>query len=244
VVDALALRDLAGFGERAEQRQPAIADVIAAGAIVDEADHLVTELAVLEHPVGDHPSQVAGAGDENALETDTGAPPTLQQLAHHLARHVGEDDRQGEKERPDDLRHFVGARRPIFRRAVIGLHVQRRPDAEHHCQDAADQHGEEVVDARAAAAQPIHPLQMKSDRRQHRDERQDVDVVLDRRISACDRDEPALEADAIRKDERPHREQGVGEHVKGDQQAVVASYHRRPAGAWTVSSMSARICCR
>ena len=38
VIDALALDDLAGLGERAEQRQAAIADVIAAGAIVDEAD--------------------------------------------------------------------------------------------------------------------------------------------------------------------------------------------------------------
>ena len=48
VVDLLAGDDLGGLGERAEQRQPAVAEVIAAGAIVDEADDLVAELAVLE----------------------------------------------------------------------------------------------------------------------------------------------------------------------------------------------------
>ena len=37
VIDALAAQDLVGVAERAEQRQAAVADVIA-GAIVDEAD--------------------------------------------------------------------------------------------------------------------------------------------------------------------------------------------------------------
>ena len=32
--------DLAAFGERAEQRQAAVAEVVAAGAVVDEADDL------------------------------------------------------------------------------------------------------------------------------------------------------------------------------------------------------------
>ena len=54
VIDALALGDVADLGQRAEQRQAAIADVIAAGAVVDEADHLVAELAMLEDAVGDH----------------------------------------------------------------------------------------------------------------------------------------------------------------------------------------------
>ena len=44
----------ADLGERAEQRQPAVADVIAAGAIVDEADDLIAELAMLQDAVGDH----------------------------------------------------------------------------------------------------------------------------------------------------------------------------------------------
>ena len=56
--------------ERAEQRQPAVADVIAAGAIVDEADDLIAELAVLEHAVGHHAAEIAGAGDEDALQAD------------------------------------------------------------------------------------------------------------------------------------------------------------------------------
>jgi hypothetical protein len=38
VVDAFALDDVVGLGERPENRDAAIADVIAAGAIVEEAD--------------------------------------------------------------------------------------------------------------------------------------------------------------------------------------------------------------
>ena len=82
VIDALALRDLADLGQRAEQRQPAVADVIAAGAIVDEADDLVAELAMLQDAVGNHAAEVAGARDEDPLEPDTGAPAALEQLAH------------------------------------------------------------------------------------------------------------------------------------------------------------------
>ena len=70
LIDALALQDVAGLGERAEQRQAAIAEVIAAGLVVDEADHLVAELAVLEQLVDDHAAQLAGAGDQHALEAD------------------------------------------------------------------------------------------------------------------------------------------------------------------------------
>ena len=72
--------------QRAEQRQAAIADVIAAGPIVDEADQLEAELAVLEDLVGDHPSEIAGAGDQHALEADAGPPAPLERFAHELAR--------------------------------------------------------------------------------------------------------------------------------------------------------------
>jgi hypothetical protein len=38
--------------------------MVAAGAIVDEADDLVAELAMLQHAVGKHPTEIAGAGNE------------------------------------------------------------------------------------------------------------------------------------------------------------------------------------
>ena len=76
--------------ERAEQRQAAVADVIAAGAVVEEADDLEAELAVLEHLVGDHAAEVAGAGNQDALEADARLPAALERLAHELARRVGE----------------------------------------------------------------------------------------------------------------------------------------------------------
>ncbi len=100
VIDALALGDLADLGERAEQRQAAVADVIAAGAVVHEADHLVAELAVLQDAVGHHAAEVAGAGDQDPLQADAGAPAALEQLAHDLARRVGEARRSGRGRAP------------------------------------------------------------------------------------------------------------------------------------------------
>ena len=185
VIDALALGDLGDLGQRAEQRQPAVADVIAAGAIVDEADDLIAELAVLEDAVGDHAAEIAGAGDQDALQADAGAPAALEQLAHRFARGVGEHHVEREEQPPDDLRDLVGALRPCRVGGVVGADVQRREDAEDHRQDAADQHGEEVVHARAAAAQPVDALQLEGERRQHGDERQHVQVLLERRVAAC-----------------------------------------------------------
>ena len=61
MVDVLARRDLGRFVERAEQRQPAVAEMIAGGAVVDEADDLIAELAMLEDLVGDQAAELAGA---------------------------------------------------------------------------------------------------------------------------------------------------------------------------------------
>ena len=86
MIDVLLPDDLRRIGERAEQRQAAIAEVIAAGAIVDEADDLIAELAVLQDLLGDDAAQIAGAGDQDALEPDARLPAPLEQLAHELAR--------------------------------------------------------------------------------------------------------------------------------------------------------------
>ena len=97
------------FVERAEQRKPAVAEVIAAGAVVDEADDLIAELAVLEDLVGDQPAELAGAGDQNPLEADAGAPAALEHLAHELARRERQRDVEHQENRPDRLRHFERA---------------------------------------------------------------------------------------------------------------------------------------
>ena len=70
VIDVLLPDDLGRVGQRAEQRQAAIAEVIAAGAIVDEADDLIAELAVLKDLLGDDAAEVAGAGNQDALQAD------------------------------------------------------------------------------------------------------------------------------------------------------------------------------
>jgi hypothetical protein len=77
--------------------------VIAAGAIVDESDHLIPELAVLEHAIGNHAAEIAGAGDENPLQPDPRPPAPLQELPHCFARGIGEHHRQHEKQSPHDL---------------------------------------------------------------------------------------------------------------------------------------------
>ena len=99
VIDALLPDDLVGFGERAEQRQARGSRCGRRRPIVEEADDLEPELAVLEDLVGDEPPEIAGAGDEHALEPDAGAPPALERLAHQLARRIGEDDVEDEEER-------------------------------------------------------------------------------------------------------------------------------------------------
>src|SRR5262249_40439368 len=106
VIDAFAGCDLRRLLGGAEEREAAIAEVIARRPIVDEADDLVAELSVLEDLVGDQAPELAGTRDENALEADAGAPAPLERFAHQLARREGERDVQHEEEAPRRLRHF------------------------------------------------------------------------------------------------------------------------------------------
>src|SRR4051812_16827288 len=84
VVDLLLADDLVGLRQRSEQRQSAVPDVIARGAVVEEANDLEAEFPVLEHLVRDHASKIAGPRDQHALETDTGLPAALEDLADDL----------------------------------------------------------------------------------------------------------------------------------------------------------------
>ena len=108
------------------------------------------------------------------------------------------------------------------------MRVQRDRDAREHRQDAADEHGEKVVDARAASPKPVQSLNLERERHEQRDDRQAEQVLRERRLGLRDRhelDEPAVEADEVRQQERGRRRQQVGDHVAGDEQAVVASQH-------------------
>ncbi len=177
------------------------------------------------------------------FKPDTGPPAALEQLAHEFAQRVREHDGEHEEQHPDDLRDLVGPACARVIRRPVRLHVQRRDDAEDDREDAADENGEEVVDARTSAPQAVDALHAKRERRQHGDERHQVEVLLERRIPAEHRNQAALEPDAVREDEGPHREDRVADDVEGHEQPVVASYHRVPAGAASVSSITARICC-
>ena len=241
VVDPLAARDLAGLVERAEDREPAVAQIIAAGAVVHEADDVIPELAVFEDPVRDEATEFPCARNQHALQADAGAPPALEGLAHELARGKRQQHVEGEEERPDDLRDLVRAAVLQLVGNVVRLEVQRGHDAEDHREDAADEDGEEVVDPRSAAPQPIEALDMERERHEHADERQHVHVLAERREALSDGNEAALEPDDVREHECRDAEDGVGNDVERDEQAVVPSYHRAPCGACEVWSMSASI---
>ena len=178
VIDVLLADDLVGLVQRAEQRQAAIADVIAGRAVVEEADDLESQLAMLEDLVGDQLSEIAGAGNQHALQTDAGLPSPFERLAHELARRIGENDVDDQVERPDELRDLVHAE--VLQRIghVVGVVVQRAADAEDDGENAADEHGEEVVDARSPAAQVIDTLDVKRERQDRHHERQKLAVVL------------------------------------------------------------------
>ena len=101
------------------------------------------------------------------------------------------------------LRDLVDALRLRFERqmrCVVDLVVQRADEAEHDGEDAADEDREEVVDARAPAPQPVEALDVKGERHEHADERQDVEVLPERRLSLRDRDdvgEPGFEPQQV-----------------------------------------------
>jgi len=85
-----------------------------------------------------------------------------------------------------------------------------------------------VVDPRTAAAEAIESLQLEPERHEHRDERQHVDVLPQRRHAFRDRDQRAkagVEAQRVGNDEREQRQHRVREHVERDEQPVVSIYH-------------------
>ncbi len=228
MIDRFARHDVGRFRDGAEERQTAIAEVIARRLVVHEADDLVAELTMLEDLVRHQTSELARPGDQDSLEPDPCAPPPFEDVPYQLARRERQRDVQDEEDRPDGLRHLQLATHSDRGRREICLHVQRGDDAEDDGENAADEDGKEIVDARAAAAQPVEPLQLKAQRHEQGDERQDVDVLPQRRKALGDRDEmddPGVEPQAVGDDESQDAEERVRDHVKGDEQTVVPIYH-------------------
>ena len=147
MVDAFACGDLRRLGCRTEQRQAAVAEMIAGRLVVDEADDLVAQLPVLDDLVRDEASELARARDQNAFEADAGAPPALERFTHELARCERQRNVQNEEDAPHRLRHLERAARLRLARREVDLHVDGRDDAEDDGEDAADEDGKEVVDA-------------------------------------------------------------------------------------------------
>src|ERR1043166_4153167 len=227
VVDLLARRDLCRLFKRAEHRQTAVAEVIAR-AIVDEADDLIAKLAVFDDLVGDDAAKLARAGDENAPQPEPRLPATLEHFAHDLPQRERQPDVEDDEQRPDRVRDLVGA--AIVRRDVR-LDVQRDENAEDNRDDRADEDGEEVVDPRPAAAQPVEILQVEPDRHEHRDERQQVQVLPQRRNAFGDGNQSRVKAERVGDDECGQSEQRIRRDVEGDEQPVETSEHQRGPSA-------------
>jgi hypothetical protein len=90
--------------------------------------------------------------------------------------------------------------------------------------------------------QSVDALKLECQRREQCHQRRQIQILLDRRITARDRNQSAFKADTVGEDECPDGEQRVGDDVKGDEETVVTSYHLVPIGALSVSSITACIC--
>ena len=87
LVDPLAGHHVPRVGQRAQQRQAAVAHVVAAGDLVVEESHdVVPELGVPQAPVGDVACELAGAGDEHAPEPDACREPPAHVAPHDRSR--------------------------------------------------------------------------------------------------------------------------------------------------------------
>ena len=189
-------------------------------AVVEEADDLEAELAVLEDLVGDDPPEVAGAGDQHPLEADARAPAALERFADELARGVGEGDVQDEEEQPDKLRDLVEP--DVLDRfgGVVGLVVERAAEAEDHGEDGPDEDPEEVVHARAPAPQAVEALDLEGDRHEQPDERRDAQVLPEGGHPLVHRQQAVedFEAEQVGDEKRRHAEQRVADDEEGDEQ--------------------------
>ena len=182
---------------------------------------------MLEDLVGDDAPEIAGAGDEDPLEADAGAPAALERLADELARRVGEGDVQDEEEQPDPLRDFVEPDVLDGFRGVVGLVVERAAEAEDDGEDRPDEDPEEVVDARAPAPQPVEALDLEGDRHEQPDERRDAQVLAEGGHPFVHRQQAVedFEAEQVGDEERRQAEQRVADDEEGDEQPVVPPHH-------------------
>src|SRR5262245_30454475 len=202
--------------------------MIAGGPIVDESDDLIAELPVFEDLVSDQAAEVAASGNQDLFEADPRAPAPLEDLSHELTRRERQRNVQDQKDDPDRLRNFqcpgvAGADDDV------GLDVQRRHHAEQHCEDAPDKDRKEIIHTRSTAAETIETLQKEAERHDGGDERQDVDVLPQRRNALGYGNDTGMEAERVGDDEGGKSEEGIRDDVKGDQQAVVSN-HRRVSG--------------
>ena len=238
VIDGFLADDLVRLSQRAEERQAAIPDVIAIGAVVQKPDDLEAQLAVFQDLVGDQLSQVAGTGNEHALEADACLPSPLERFPHELARGVRKHDVEQQVQRPNDLGHLVHAGVLQAVGHVVGVVVQRAADAEHHREDAADEHREEVVDPGTASPQVIQTLDVEGDRQDHHHERQQLAVILERGGALGYRDHVGQPVEPEHVSQR--KRHGTDERVAGDEEEheepVIPAHHRGISAALSPSA--------
>ena len=229
VIDPFLPDDLVRFGERAEQRESAVPDVIARSPVVQEADDLESELAMLEDLVGDHLAEVARPRDQDALQADAGFPPVFERLADDLPRTVREGNVDRDEHRPAELRHLVDALVFQFLGQPVRLEIQGAEEAQDDRQNGADEDGEEVVDARPSAAQPIQALNVECRRDDDADERQHVDVLLEggNAFGRGNDRRQDVKSKKVSENERGHGQYRVADDVERDQQAVIPPHHGR-----------------
>ena len=73
------------LAQRAEERQPAIADMVAGRAVIEEPNHLESEFPVFEHLVRDKLAKIGGTDNQHSFQPDSGLPAPFERFANELA---------------------------------------------------------------------------------------------------------------------------------------------------------------
>src|SRR5687768_3873786 len=131
-----------------------MAGAFAAGLVGNQADDLTATRGQLANPARTNAAKSAGARNQHSAQANASQPAPLKRLTNELARQIPERDVAEQEDAPHRARDLEGPDVALGLGRVVRLEVQRRDNAEDDGKDAADQHVEEVVDARAAAAEP------------------------------------------------------------------------------------------
>tara|TARA_B000000460_G_scaffold210325_1_gene157950 strand:- start:603 stop:983 length:381 start_codon:yes stop_codon:yes gene_type:complete len=103
----LADEEFTGFIEVSKKGKSSISKMILGSAIVNETDHLISELTVLQALVGYETTQVTAACDQNTLEPNTSSPAVFKDSPNEYPKAIRGEGVYKKKQHPDQLGDLV-----------------------------------------------------------------------------------------------------------------------------------------